>query len=77
MSKKRKSFLVFCGGAIAGLLAAGVFGYFTYPENPTFEGSGGYHYLMMIFVTPVTSVVFGVTFYIAHKIREARKEKDA
>ena len=77
MSKQRKSFLVFCGGAIVGLLVAGIFGYFTYPENPYFEGNGGYHYLMMLFVTPVTSIVFGVAFYIAHKIREARKGKDA
>ena len=77
MGKKGKSFLIFCQGAIVGLLAAGAFGYFTYPDNPTFEGSGGYHYLGMIIVTPVASIVFGVTFYIVHKLRKRGESTDA
>jgi len=77
MSQKGKSFLVFCVGAVAGLIVASLFGYLTYPDNPTFEGSGGYHYLMMIFVTPTAGLVFGITFYIVHKLRKSKEQKDA
>ena len=73
MDRKIKSFLVFCVGALAGLIAASIFGCFTYPDDPTFEGSGGYHYLMMIIVAPVSSVVSGIIFYLVHKLRKDRK----
>ena len=77
METKRNGILTFGAGALAGLFAAGVFGYITYPEDPTFEGAGGYHYLAMLFVYPISSLVFGICFYVGFKLRDKHERNKA
>ncbi len=73
MDIKRQGIFVFFLGALVGLAVAGIIGYITYPQDPTFEGSGGYHYLAMLLVYPVTSLAFGIAFYIGFRLKKRRK----
>ena len=76
MDKKRKGIVVFLVGALVGLAAAGIIGHVTYPDDPYFEGRGGYHKLAMLIVYPVTSLVFGIAFYAGFRLRKARQGKN-
>ncbi len=76
VDKKRQGVIVFFIGALAGLAAAGVFGYVTFPDDPYFEGSGGYHFIAMLIVYPVTSLVSGIIFFVGFRLRERRKTKN-
>lgn len=55
-------------GFILGLITLGIFKVLTYPDNPTFEGSGGYHMIFvamvgMIYIPIVTMIglIYGFT----------------
>ena len=64
-----KVFGPFLAGCFAGLLISLVFGLLTYPwEDPTFEGASGYHMIMMITVTPILTILCGITYGLFKKL---------
>ncbi len=76
MDKKKKGVVVFFAGALVGLAAAEMIGHITTPDRPHFEGSGGYHYLAMLVVYPLASLIFGVAFLVGYKLSKRRESKN-
>jgi hypothetical protein len=66
-------------GVGVAMLALLIFGILSYPSNPTFEGNGGYHAIMMVTVSIIAlpvGAILGAVIQIIHRRKRLQTIED-